>query len=375
MVTADHVGEGRLGLNIVVGWNEGEFRDVRGVSSATTSSVTTTPGVARRFIKTIWSDSEEFDFQGQYLDIEGDTAASPNRGAGRGRVRSRRRRVTGRAGLRHPQLRCVLHAGLAHLARRDRQEGARGQGRRRRSRAGSLRRLYGRRRHLWADRRRRPDYHHYSIVEHADWRRSTTSWALETSPPQTMPTDKFRQIQRSRLRAGAGRPADRRRSRSRGAADVDLSKAGLTGVAVSRSFDCADDCRIFCDEVLPRLSGRPARESAMTARVGLVLPSSNRMAEQEMVRAFTEGVQAHVTRLRMTGANHLSSANCCRGSRRRIPARWSTLAATSSPSTARRTRWKAARPASRKLWRRLPAPAPRAPPRRSPPSNARSTHS
>ena len=25
MVTADHIGEGRFGLNIVVGWNEGEF--------------------------------------------------------------------------------------------------------------------------------------------------------------------------------------------------------------------------------------------------------------------------------------------------------------------------------------------------------------
>ena len=44
----------------------------------------------------------------------------------------------------------------------------------------------------------------------------------------------------------------------------------------------------------------------MTARVGLIIPSSNRMAEQEMVPAFPEGVQAHVTRLRMTGANHLS---------------------------------------------------------------------
>jgi maleate isomerase len=44
----------------------------------------------------------------------------------------------------------------------------------------------------------------------------------------------------------------------------------------------------------------------MTARVGLIIPSSNRMAEQEMVPAFPEGVQAHVTRLRMTGANHLA---------------------------------------------------------------------
>jgi maleate isomerase len=42
----------------------------------------------------------------------------------------------------------------------------------------------------------------------------------------------------------------------------------------------------------------------MTARVGLIIPSSNRMAEQEMVPAFPAGVQAHVTRLRMTGSHH-----------------------------------------------------------------------
>ena len=42
----------------------------------------------------------------------------------------------------------------------------------------------------------------------------------------------------------------------------------------------------------------------MTTRVGLIIPSSNRMVEQEMVPAFAPAVQAHVTRLRMTGANH-----------------------------------------------------------------------
>jgi maleate isomerase len=46
----------------------------------------------------------------------------------------------------------------------------------------------------------------------------------------------------------------------------------------------------------------------MTTRVGLIIPSSNRMVEQEMVPAFPDGVQAHVTRLRMTGANHLAFA-------------------------------------------------------------------
>jgi maleate isomerase len=44
----------------------------------------------------------------------------------------------------------------------------------------------------------------------------------------------------------------------------------------------------------------------MTKRVGLIIPSSNRMVEQEMVRAYPKGVCVHVTRLRMTGANHLA---------------------------------------------------------------------
>jgi maleate isomerase len=41
----------------------------------------------------------------------------------------------------------------------------------------------------------------------------------------------------------------------------------------------------------------------MTARVGCIIPSSNRMVEQEMIAAFPPGVQPHVTRLRMTGPN------------------------------------------------------------------------
>jgi hypothetical protein len=44
----------------------------------------------------------------------------------------------------------------------------------------------------------------------------------------------------------------------------------------------------------------------MSKRVGLIIPSSNRMVEEEMARAFPPGVTAHVTRLRMTGANHLA---------------------------------------------------------------------
>jgi maleate isomerase len=46
----------------------------------------------------------------------------------------------------------------------------------------------------------------------------------------------------------------------------------------------------------------------MTARVGLIIPSSNRMVEQDMVPHVPLGVQVHVMRLRMTGAHHVPLA-------------------------------------------------------------------
>jgi len=46
-------------------------------------------------------------------------------------------------------------------------------------------------------------------------------------------------------------------------------------------------------------------KNATPARVGLIIPSSNRMVEQEMVHAFPAGMQPHVTRLRMTGASQV----------------------------------------------------------------------
>jgi len=44
----------------------------------------------------------------------------------------------------------------------------------------------------------------------------------------------------------------------------------------------------------------------MATRIGLIIPSSNRMVEQEMVRHVPPGVVAHVMRLRMTGTHRVS---------------------------------------------------------------------
>src|SRR5258708_40266574 len=44
----------------------------------------------------------------------------------------------------------------------------------------------------------------------------------------------------------------------------------------------------------------------MTARIGVIIPSSNRMVEQEMARHVPAGATLHVARLRMTGPHHVA---------------------------------------------------------------------
>jgi maleate isomerase len=42
------------------------------------------------------------------------------------------------------------------------------------------------------------------------------------------------------------------------------------------------------------------------ARIGLIIPSSNRMVEQEMARHVPANVTLHIARLRMTGPHHVA---------------------------------------------------------------------
>ena len=69
MVTADHVGEGRFGLNIVCGWNEGEFamfglqqKDHGGRYAQGQEWIDIVTGA--------WSE-DDFDFHGAYYDLRG----------------------------------------------------------------------------------------------------------------------------------------------------------------------------------------------------------------------------------------------------------------------------------------------------------------
>ena len=67
-VTADHVGQGRFGLNVVVGWNEDEFA-MFGVSQREHQARYAYGQEWVDAVKALWSDQEDFDFNGEFIKL------------------------------------------------------------------------------------------------------------------------------------------------------------------------------------------------------------------------------------------------------------------------------------------------------------------
>jgi hypothetical protein len=82
MVTADQIGEGRFGLNIVVGWNEDEF-EMFGVAQRDHDARYDYAQEWIDAIKLIWSEREDFDFAGRYINLKGVRAKPKPYGDGR----------------------------------------------------------------------------------------------------------------------------------------------------------------------------------------------------------------------------------------------------------------------------------------------------
>jgi dimethylsulfone monooxygenase len=69
-VTCDQIGEGRFGLNIVAGWNEGEF-EMFGVRQRDHETRYAFAQEWVDVVKRAWSEEEDFDFQGQFFKLSG----------------------------------------------------------------------------------------------------------------------------------------------------------------------------------------------------------------------------------------------------------------------------------------------------------------
>ena len=70
MATADHIGQGRLGINIVCGWNEDEFQ-MFGVSKHEHDDRYAQGEEWWSIVKRIWAGDEPFDYAGAYYRLRG----------------------------------------------------------------------------------------------------------------------------------------------------------------------------------------------------------------------------------------------------------------------------------------------------------------
>jgi alkanesulfonate monooxygenase SsuD/methylene tetrahydromethanopterin reductase-like flavin-dependent oxidoreductase (luciferase family) len=70
MATVDHVGKGRLGVNVVCGWNEDEFQ-MFGIDKHEHDDRYAQGEEWWTIIERVWSGEPAFDFHGRFYDLAG----------------------------------------------------------------------------------------------------------------------------------------------------------------------------------------------------------------------------------------------------------------------------------------------------------------
>jgi len=256
MVTADHIGEGRFGLNIVVGWNEGEF-EMFGVEQREHED---RYGYAQEWldvIKMIWSDQEDFDFQRKYFSMKGVRGKPKPFGGTRPLMMNAGSSGTGQAFAIRNCDAFFLQASRDSLAETAERVAA----------VQKLAKEGGRDIGCYTvgvitcrpTRKEAEEYYQYSIVEHADWSAVDGILALKNISPQTVPMEEYL-LKRNQYAQGMGGLPIVGDPDFVAKQIADLSQAGLTGIGVSL-VNYAQELPFFCDEVLPRLVRAGVRES------------------------------------------------------------------------------------------------------------------
>ena len=255
MVTADHIGEGRFGLNIVVGWNEGEF-DMFGVGVGEHGDRYDFAQEWIDVIKMIWSDKENFAFKGKFLDMKGVRGKPKPYGNTRPLIMNAGASPTGQAFAIKNCDAFFLQASRTSLAEtqakvRTAQDAARAQNRE--IGCYSVGVVTCR-----PTKKEAEEYFHHCIVEHADWSAVDGILALKNISPQTVPMQEYLTKRSQYAQGMGGLPIV-------GDPDyvanqlADLSKAGLTGIGISL-VNYIDELPYFCDEVIGRLERMGIRE-------------------------------------------------------------------------------------------------------------------
>jgi alkanesulfonate monooxygenase SsuD/methylene tetrahydromethanopterin reductase-like flavin-dependent oxidoreductase (luciferase family) len=261
-VTADHVGRGRFGLNLVAGWNEGEF-EMFGVQQRDHKTRYEFAEEWLDAVKRAWAEPGDFDFAGKFFNLRGVRAFPKPFGGTRPIVMNAGSTPTGQAfALRN----CDAFFTATSASRQSMDANAK-----KVAEIKAQARSFGREIAVYTvglvicrpTQAEAEDYYRHAIIENADWGAVDGMLALKNITPKTLPPKEYRAKRDYFARhAIGGYPFV-------GAPDrvaeelASLSKAGMTGVAVS-FVNYLNEVPFFCDEVLPRLArvGVRAKESA-----------------------------------------------------------------------------------------------------------------
>ena len=257
-VTADHIGEGRFGVNVVCGWNEGEFE----MFAATLRDHETRYDYAQEWldvIKLAWSPRDDFDFDGHFISLRSVRAKPKPYGGTRPLIMNAGASPTGQSfAIRNcDALFSTISRGISFDETAQHVENVR-----------ALARQGGRDLDVYTvgvvtcrpTAREAEEYYRHCVVDNADWGAVDNILAMKNVTAQTHGPEEFQRIRKHQANGMGGLPL---------VGDPDavaremarLTIAGLTGIAVS-FVNYLDELPYFCAEVLPRLARLGLRAKA-----------------------------------------------------------------------------------------------------------------
>ncbi|MEA2988378.1 MAG: dimethylsulfone monooxygenase [Alphaproteobacteria bacterium] len=254
-VTADHIGQGRFGLNLVVGWNEGEF-EMFGVEQREHEARYDYAQEWIDALKLIWSPQEDFDVTGRYLTLKGVRAKPKPVGGTRPLIMNAGASATGRAFAVKNCDAFFMQASRVSIAETAANvQKAKDLGREHGHEIGvySVGQVTCRRTRTEAE-----EYYRHAIVESADFSAIDRILAMKNITPETKGAEEYNRQRRFYANGMGGLPLVGDPDHVAKAL-AELSAAGLDGVAVSL-INYLDELPFFCDEVLGRLERLGLRE-------------------------------------------------------------------------------------------------------------------
>ena len=258
-VTADHIAEGRIGMNIVCGWNEGEF-DMFGVDLREHDARYDYAQEWIDVVKQAWERDGSFDCRGQFLHLEKVRAYPKPFAETRPMLMNAGSSEAGQAfALKNCDAFFVATAGsrtsLAGNKAKVAEIKAQAEGLGRNIEIFTVGQVICRPTQKEAD-----DYYQHVNIDNADWGAIDGMLANKSMTPQTMPTEEYYAKRRYfAANAVGGYPFVGTPDRIAGELAT-MSEAGVRGIGLS-FVNYLQELPYFCAEVLPRLERAGVRES------------------------------------------------------------------------------------------------------------------